>query len=570
MPDFSAMPEVFVSNADLADAVSREVKLGRLRKLGSRLYTRNLKEPPERIVQRNLWPLVGAYLPGALISDRTALENRPAEDGSIFLVAEHKRDIKLPGVTLRPRKGPGPLESDLPFIAGLRIASQARAFLENMRRSRARDGVARTFTKREIEERLDGMLRKGGESALQRLRDEAREIAEKLGLQEEQQKLDVLIGTLLGTRGAPLESPVGLARVAGSPYDPERLDLFQRLFAELAGTAPITRLARATNGPALPFFEAYFSNFIEGTEFAVDEAEDIIFNGKIPAERPEDAHDVLGTWKLVSDQNEMSRIPRNASELNVLLQSRHARIMEGRPDKGPGRFKADRNRAGSTLFVAPELVHGTLTQGFEIYQGLASPLQRAIFMMFLVSEVHPFADGNGRTARVMMNAELVAAGECRIIVPTIYRNNYLMSLKALSQNKITGALVRTMDFAQRYTAAVDFSEMNRARFILDRTHAFADPNEADAAGVRLTIPRRNCLRPGTRGWGLGTSGWIAGLQAYGDLREPRSIRATLARPSLRLRLGASLLRFVCPDCQLAGWKIRGWPSQEVGIGIFHP
>lgn len=78
MPDFSAMPEVFVSNADLAAAVSREMKLGRLRKLGSRLYTRNLTEPPERIVQRNLWPLVAAYLPGALIADRTALENRPS------------------------------------------------------------------------------------------------------------------------------------------------------------------------------------------------------------------------------------------------------------------------------------------------------------------------------------------------------------------------------------------------------------------------------------------------------------------------------------------------------------
>jgi Fic family protein len=46
----------------------------------------------------------------------------------------------------------------------------------------------------------------------------------------------------------------------------------------------------------------------------------------------------------------------------------------------------------------------------------------------------PFADGNGRVARIMMNAELVAAGESRIIVPTIYRNNYLMALTALSQN----------------------------------------------------------------------------------------------------------------------------------------
>jgi hypothetical protein len=50
-----------------------------------------------------------------------------------------------------------------------------------------------------------------------------------------------------------------------------------------------------------------------------------------------------------------------------------------------------------------------------------------------------------------MNAELVTAGENRIIAPTVYRNNYPAALKALSHNGITGALVRTMDFAQRST-----------------------------------------------------------------------------------------------------------------------
>jgi len=258
MPDFSALPEVFVSNADLAAAVSRETKLGRLRKLGSRLYTRNLTEQPEKIVQRNLWPLVGAYLPGALIADRTALENRPAADGSLFLIADHKRDIALPGVILRPRKGPPPLESDLPFISSLRLASPARAFLENMRPSRARHGIARTLSKPEIEERLEEMLRRSGETALQRLRDNAREIAGPLRLTEEFQRLDTLIGTLLGTRAAPLESPVAIARAAGVPYDPQRLDLFQRLFTELAGIAPMTRLARHTDGSSTSIFRGLF------------------------------------------------------------------------------------------------------------------------------------------------------------------------------------------------------------------------------------------------------------------------------------------------------------------------
>src|SRR2546429_1111563 len=206
-----------------------------------------------------------------------------------------------------------------------------------MRSSRARSGVARTLPKREIEERLDEMLRRRSDASLQRLREEARSIAKPLGMQDEFRRLDTLIGALLGSRKAALESPAGIARAAGLPYDPHRLDIFQRLHAELAGAAPVTRLARPTDGPALPFFEAYFSNFIEGTEFAVDEAADIVFEGRIPKSRPEDAHDVIGTWKVVSDIREMSRVPRDAGELTALLQSRHARFMEGRPEKGPGK-----------------------------------------------------------------------------------------------------------------------------------------------------------------------------------------------------------------------------------------
>ena len=488
MPDFLHLPEVFVSDASMVVAVSREVKKGKLRKLASRLYTSNLTAAPELLVKQNLWPLIADYLPGALISDRTALDYRWAPDGSVFLVSCHKRDIELPGVILRPRKGPPPIESDPAFIGTLRIASPARAYLENMRPSRARRGVARTLTKREIEERLDELTRQGGEVALLKLRDDARRVADELDMKAEFQELDGLIGGLLGTRDTPLASPLAAARAAGVPYDPHRLDLFQNLYAELASTPPVTRPARLTDGPALAFFEAYFSNFIEGTEFAVDEAVDVVFHGRIPKARPEDAHDVLGTWRVVSDAGEMSRLPRSVEELTSLLTTRHAGIMGGRPDKGPGRFKTAANRVGSTVFVAPELVKGTLAKGFEFYRSLTAPLHRAAFMMFLISEVHPFADGNGRVGRIMMNAELVAAGETRIIIPTVYRNNYLMALRAMSQNGLAGALLRALDFAQRYTAAVDFAGLDSAREILTRTNAFADAAEAEAKGIHLMLP----------------------------------------------------------------------------------
>lgn len=43
---------------------------------------------------------------------------------------------------------------------------------------------------------------------------------------------------------------------------------------------------------------------------------------------------------------------------------------------------------------------GRLRRGFDILSGLIDPFDRAVFAMFLVSEVHPFDDGNGRVARL--------------------------------------------------------------------------------------------------------------------------------------------------------------------------
>jgi Fic family protein len=146
------------------------------------------------------------------------------------------------------------------------------------------------------------------------------------------------------------------------------------------------------------------------------------------------------------------------------------------------------NRAGSTEFVAPELVRGTLGQRFKALLSLVTPFQRAVFMMFLVAEVHPFSDGNGRLSRIMMNAELVSAREQRIVVPTIYRANYLAALKAISNRTSAEPFIRTLDFAQRFTRAIDWRNFVQAETELRAAKAFMDSAKADEQGVRLRLP----------------------------------------------------------------------------------
>lgn len=75
------------------------------------------------------------------------------------------------------------------------------------------------------------------------------------------------------------------------------------------------------------------------------------------------------------------------------------------------------NGAGETEFVEPALVAGTLRHIFEIARSLEEPFQRAAAMMFVLSAIHPFDDGNGRIASLFMNTERIGGGERRILMP---------------------------------------------------------------------------------------------------------------------------------------------------------
>jgi len=487
------LPEVFPTSTAISEPLQRAVRAGRARKLAGRLYTRNLDEPLEQVARRNWQAIVAHRFPGAVVADRSAFEAKPSGDGSIFLDAgpayTARRPVRLPGLTLWPRPGPGPVGGDMPFMGDLHFSGPARKFLDNLRPSRARGGaLARTLSRVEIEDELVRVAALRGTEALDELRDQAREVAPSLDAARELKLLDDLIGAIRGTGELPLATAAARAQRQGLGFDPRRLELFEALQAQLLQTPQPQRPERPGSQRALPFFEAYFSNWIEGTEFAVDEAEEIVFTGEIPEGRFEDAHDVLGTFEIVGDPDKQAQAPGDPEDLIRMLRSHHAQMLGRRPTAHPGSFKAQPNQAGGTTFVHPDLVEGTLVEGFRYFEPLPPGLARATFMMFLVAEVHPFTDGNGRVARVLMNAELTAAGQQRIVIPLPYRDNYLQGLRALSRNGNPRPLVRVLDFAQRYAAAIDWSDLETAKAALAETNAFVPPDVAEERNLKLQLP----------------------------------------------------------------------------------
>lgn len=483
-----------VFSGELGQAGKRQIQRlaqeGKALKLYQGIYCLDAAASAASIVVRH-WPDIVSYLlPGALLSYRSAVDTRPM-DGVLYLTRGQRRyTIDLPGLRLEIFPGIVLTEEgtvrDAPYKS-IFLASEPRWLLENL--SQGRGLSQRTLSQEAIEEHLEKLLTIRGEYRLNTLRDQARTVADRLQMQKQFARLDALIGALLGSHEKKtLRSRQALARAAGKPYDPERIELFDVLFAQLRAEVLPDVPDKATAGKALEtfaFFEAYFSNFIEGTTFEIEEAEKIIFEHQIIPNRNEDSHDVLGTFRAATNKPWRNQPPRSEEDFLAWLKTVNALVMEARPDKTPGQWKQKANQAGSTLFVHPELVPGTLRQGFARIGALEHPLARALMSMFVVTEVHPFADGNGRTARLIMNSELSAGGLSRIIIPTVYREDYLLPLKALSNNKDPAAFIRMMSRIQQWTAAFDYTLSRGAvQAAMESCNAFRE----DLRNYRLIFP----------------------------------------------------------------------------------
>lgn len=97
-----------------------------------------------------------------------------------------------------------------------------------------------------------------------------------------------------------------------------------------------------------------------------------------------------------------------------------------------------------------------------------------------------------------MNAELAAAGQQRIVIPPVYRDDYLGALRALSRSDNPAPLQRMLTFAQDFARRIDWSDYDAARRVLADSNALLTPDEAEETGRRLRLHRQHirnvCMR----------------------------------------------------------------------------
>jgi len=196
---------------------------------------------------------------------------------------------------------------------------------------------------------------------------------------------------------------------------------------KLAELRPLSPEAVASLSAAWDVRMVYESNSIEGNSLTLRETEIVLSKGVTVSGKPLKDHleavNLAKAWEIVKDLAQ----PESKFGENDLL-ALHGIVLT---EKG-GTYRSGAVRiAGATHLPpnpvkVPELIEAL----FSELEGLSDPVERAAKVHHGVASIHPFVDGNGRTARLAMNFILLAAGYPPVSIPTELRQDYYTALEA--------------------------------------------------------------------------------------------------------------------------------------------
>ena len=148
---------------------------------------------------------------------------------------------------------------------------------------------------------------------------------------------------------------------------------------------------------------------IEGTELTTEEVEKVLSSPEsestLSSGRQREEREVRNAGELMKAVEQILGQSPDQPLTEDLLRRFHHLITDGidYPGNEPGKYRSASVNAGSYLAPQPDEVPGLMRRFFEwLNNGLGKeldPIVQAIVAHFLFISIHPFGDGNGRTAR---------------------------------------------------------------------------------------------------------------------------------------------------------------------------
>lgn len=208
----------------------------------------------------------------------------------------------------------------------------------------------------------------------------------------------------------------------------ERLDLLK---ARLDSYRPLPREIVENLHEDLVLRWTYHSNAIEGNTLTLKETkvalEGITIGGKTLREHFE----AINHLEAILFVEELVGGDRPLSEWDI--KSVHRLILKNIDDKNAGTYRNVNVTISGADHVPPDFLQtpGSMGSVIEWYgrEGMTlHPVERAARVHVDFGKIHPFVDGNGRTARLSKNLELMKAGFPAIVMPLEKRLAYYEAL----------------------------------------------------------------------------------------------------------------------------------------------
>lgn len=177
----------------------------------------------------------------------------------------------------------------------------------------------------------------------------------------------------------------------------------------------------------------YSSNALEGNTLSMSETKIIIEDGITIGGKPMREHlEVLGQANAYDLLFEIAQKEQKLTE-PVILEL-HRILYSSINEKFAGQYRHCNVLITGSEFELPKyneipnLMKNFCSQISKM-QNKLHPVELAAWLHERLVSIHPFVDGNGRTARLLMNLALLQAGYNIITIPPVVRNDYIGTLQ---------------------------------------------------------------------------------------------------------------------------------------------
>lgn len=179
----------------------------------------------------------------------------------------------------------------------------------------------------------------------------------------------------------------------------------------------------------------YTSNALEGNTLTLSETKILLEDGITVGGKPlRDCYEATGHASAYDWMLAIAR-EKDLAITEATIQKLHKLFYGSIDAETAGVYRSHQVFITGTDYLppAPEAVPAQMASFIVELQRLQEklhPVELAAYAHRRLVDIHPFADGNGRTARLLMNLILVHAGYCVVSIPPVLRLEYIHALQA--------------------------------------------------------------------------------------------------------------------------------------------